>query len=285
MLLYVAESSDGKISLLQSLEFSTPEHVASDALVTISENSVEDIRASFNIAMNSSAVSYKAMSLTEQRYNELAGEGLADIVAMSTPEPIEDPVYTVTDLSPETDYVLVAVAYDAEGVYGSLSVLPFRTTAYIAVEDPVYDSFIGEWAVDYVDYNTGAGVSDGFRVTISPDVEGKTFIIDGLAGGASNPVVAEFVDNGLRLKAGMNLYSMSETSRVVLGFVTDAGTFANTFSCLGSINGDTMTFAGHNMPYDFMGFVFFVHDMQTGEYPGYVEPVVQNPVFRRVAAQ
>lgn len=284
-LLYVAESADGRISVLQMFEFSTPEHVASDALVTISENSVEDIRASFNIAMNSSAVSYKAMSLTEQRYNELAGEGLADIVAADVSELMTDPVYTVTGLSPETDYVLAAVAYDAEGVYGSLSVLPFRTTAYIAVEDPVYDSFIGEWAVDYVDYNTGAGVSDGFRVTISPDVEGKTFIIDGLVGGARNPVVAKFANNGLLLDAGMNLYSMSETSRVVLGFVTDAGTFANTFSCLGSINGDTMTFAGHNMPYDFKGFVFYVYDMQTGEYPGYVEPFVQNPVFRRVAAQ
>lgn len=285
MLLYVAESSDGKISPLQSLEFSTPEHVASDALVTISENSVEDIMASFNIDLSSSAVSYKAMSLTEQRYNELAGEGLADIVAMSMPEPIEDPVYTVTDLSPETDYVLVAVAYDANGVYGSLSVLPFRTTPYIAVEDPAYDAFIGEWSVDYVDYNTGAEVTDGFRVNISPGVEGKTFLIDGLVGGARNPVVAKFANNGLRLDAGMNLYSMSETSCVVLGFITDVGVFVNTFMCLGSVNGDTITFAGYDMPYEFMGFVFYVYDMQTGEYPGYVEPVVQNPVFRRVAAQ
>ena len=63
------------------------------------------------------------------------------------------------------------------------------------------------------------------------------------------------------------------------------GVFVNTFMCLGSINGDTMTFAGHNMPYDFMGFVFFVHDMQTGNYPGYIAPIVKNPVFRRVAAQ
>ena len=284
-LLYVAESADGRITLLQIIDFSSPEHVASNALVTISENSVEDIRASFNIAMNSSAVSYKAMLLTAQQYNELAGEGLADIVAADVSEPMMDPVYTVTGLSPETDYVLAAVAYDSGGVYGSLSVLPFRTTAYIAVEDPVYDSFIGEWAVDYVDYNTGVGVSDGFRVTISPDVEGKTFLIDGLVGGASNPVVAEFVDNGLRLKAGMNLYPMSETSYVVLGLLTDVSVYVGTYTCIGSVYDDIITFAGYDMPYEFKGFVFYVYDMQTGEYPGYVEPFVQNPVFRRVAAQ
>lgn len=284
-LLYVAESADGRISVLQMFEFSTPEHVASDALVTISENSVEDIRASFNIAMNSSAVNYKVALLTAQRYNELAGEGLADIVAADVSELMTDPVYIVTGLSPETDYVLAAVAYDAEGVYGSLSVLPFRTTAYIAVEDPVYDSFIGEWAVDYVDYDTGAEVTDGFRVNISPGVEGKTFIIDGLAGGASNPVVAEFVDNGLRLKAGMNLYPMSETSYAVLGLLTDVSVYVGTYTCIGSVYDDIITFAGYDMPYEFKGFVFYVYDMQTGEYPGYVEPIVQNPVFRRVAAQ
>lgn len=284
-LLYVAESADGRISALQIIEFSTPEHVASDALVTISENSVEDIRASFNIAMNSSAVNYKAVLLTAQRYNELVEDGLAAIVAVDVSEPMTDAVYTVTGLSPETDYVLAAVAFDAEGVYGSLSVLPFRTTAYIAVEDPVYDSFIGEWAVDYVDYNTGAGVSDGFRVTISPDVEGKTFLIDGLIGGASNPVVAEFVDNGLRLKAGMNLYPMSETSYVVLGLLTDVGVYLGTFTCIGSVYDDIITFTGYDIPDEFKGFAFYVYDIQADGYTGYVEPVVQNPVFRRVAAQ
>lgn len=285
LVFYIGESAEGRFTPIQTLEFATKAYTTGNAAVTITGNVIEDIKASFNIEMNESAVSYKALTITKSTYDYYMSEGLnlGDEVAAITQPAVSDKEYVVADLAPETDYVVVAVAYDAEGVYGDLCEFHFATTPYIPVQDPNYDLLLGNWSVSYVDYQTNEPVKNGFTVTVQPDVEGKTFTVYGLM--ASNPNIvmpARFVNNGICLDAG-TLIAQTATDNVYFCLVS-GGYLLRSGYYFGTLAGDHITFEGRNVPYEVDGCMFFAFNAETDDYAGYYDPGMMRLEFDRVQA-
>lgn len=283
LLFYVGESTEGNFSQLGILEFTTKEHVESDAVVTITEASVEDVKASFNMVMSGSAVNYKALAITQDQYDYYISEGLGladEIAALSQPA-VSDPVYTVENLTPLSNYVMVAVAFDADGVYGPLAILPFTTQDYIPVQDPNYDLLLGDWMVSYTDYSTGEVLTDQYSVRIDPSVEGKTFLVTGLfQAGPGIPVQARFVNNGVCFDAGEVIANL-ENEEIRLALLSDNMIVPNG-SYLGTYANDTLTFAGYNVAYRIDGLMFALYDPNGEYYTGsYYPPILSSLVFTK----
>lgn len=176
---------------------------------------------------------------------------------------------------------MVAVAFDADGVYGPLAILPFTTQDYIPVQDPNYDLLLGDWMVSYTDYSTGEVLTDQYSVRIDPSVEGKTFLVTGLfQAGPDIPVQARFVNNGVCFDAGEVIANL-ENEEIRLALLSDNMIVPNG-SYLGTYANDTLTFAGYNVAYRIDGLMFAIYDPNGGYYTGsYYPPILSSLVFTK----
>lgn len=282
ILFVLSENSEGRYSQMKSYEFTTKEHISNNAAVTITEASIGDVQASFNMTLTNGAVSYKALIITKSTYEYYQEQGLnmADEIVTLDVEVKTDPLYTAQNLLPETDYYIVAVAFGSDGNYGPLCELPFRTTAYTPVDDPNFNQLLGDWMVSYTDLGS-EGQGTPFKVTVSPDVNGKTFLITGLM--ASNPdasVSARFINGGICLDAGSLV--MADGSREVRLALFSDGLLVLSGSYLGTLSGDRIVFAAYNVNYSIGGLVFAEYDPSSGYTGSYYPPMLLNLAFERI---
>lgn len=209
------------------------------------------------MAMSGSAVNYKALAITQATYDYYISEGLglADVIAALSQPAVGDPVYTVENLTPLSDCVMVAVAFDTDDVYAPLAIQPFITQDYVAVQGPNYDLLLGDWMVSYSDFTTGEPLTDQqYSVRVDPSVEGKTFIVTGLL--PSNPeltINARFVNNGVCFDAGEVIANL-ENEEIRLALLSD-NMIVPDGSHLGTYANDTLTFAGYNVAYRIDGLI------------------------------
>lgn len=282
MLFVLSENGEGRYSQMKSYEFTTKEHISNNAAVTITEASVEDIKASFNMTLTDGAVSYKALIVTKYTYDYYQEHGLnmSDEIASLNVEIKTESLYTAQNLMPETDYYIAAVAFGEDGNYGPLCALPFRTTAYIPVDDPNFNQLLGDWMVSYSDLGSEAAGAP-FKVTVSPDVNGKTFLITGLM--AMEPEVsvpARFVNGGICLDAGTLV--MVDGSREVHLALYSEGMLVISGSYLGTLSGDRIVFAGYNVNYSVGGLIFTQYDPSSGYTGNYYPPMLLNLAFEKI---
>ncbi len=284
ILFVLSENGEGRFSQMKSYEFTTKEHISNNAAVTITEASIEDIQASFNMTLTDGAVSYKALIVTKYTYDYYQEHGLnmSDEIASLDVEIKTESLYTAQNLMPETDYYIAAVAFGEDGNYGPLCALPFRTTAYIPVDDPNFNQLLGDWMVSYSDLGSEAAGAP-FKVTVSPDVNGKTFLITGLM--AMEPEVsvpARFVNGGICLDAGTLV--MVDGSREVHLALYSEGMLVISGSYLGTLSGDRIVFAGYNVNYSVGGLLFAEYDPSSGYTGSYYPPMLLNLAFETIPA-
>lgn len=284
ILFVLSENGEGRFSQMKSYEFTTKEHISNNAAVTITEASIEDIQASFNMTLIDGAVNYKALIVTKYTYDYYQEHGLnmSDEIASLDVELQSDPLYTAQNLLPETDYYIAAVAFGEDGNYGPLCALPFRTTAYIPVDDPNFNQLLGDWMVSYSDLGSEVAGTP-FKVTVSPDVNGKTFLITGLM--AMEPEVsvsARFINGGICLDAGTLV--MVDGSREVHLALYSEGMLVISGSYLGTLSGDRIVFAGYNVNYSVGGLLFAEYDPSSGYTGSYYPPMLLNLAFEKIPA-
>ena len=222
------------------------------------------------------------MIVTKYTYDYYQEHGLnmSDEIASLDVDIKTESLYTAQNLMPETDYYIAAVAFGEDGNYGPLCALPFRTTAYIPVDDPNFNQLLGDWMVSYSDLGSEAAGAP-FKVTVSPDVNGKTFLITGLM--AMEPEVsvpARFVNGGICLDAGTLV--MVDGSREVHLALYSEGMLVISGSYLGTLSGDRIVFAGYNVNYSVGGLIFTQYDPSSGYTGNYYPPMLLNLAFEKI---
>ncbi|MBP3483220.1 MAG: hypothetical protein J6K28_07520 [Alistipes sp.] len=205
--------ADTKISHMAQTFVTTEARTVSTASISFETTTVEDYQASFSMTCSDNAVQYKAANVTKAAY-ESYGSSLADIINrdITARDIPADRTLTLTNLSPETEYVLAAIALDADGNYGQLSALHYTTTAIIPGPDSEeYRRFIGTWNMQY-DNLWSAEYTPTFTVTIAEDVVGKTYRVSGLAprgeteaAHMDDTVTAKFINGNICLEAGSEI--------------------------------------------------------------------------------
>ena len=178
--------------------FTTGTYTKSDATVTLSIGDVKEWSATVNLK-STNASKYKLHLLT-QEYNDI--EHIIDIDGVEVLS--SELSYTFTQLTENTDYYIHAVAYDANGIYGAQTVLKFTTTPIIAEPNAEYLKFLGAYTFSA---QNGYYDNESRTVTISQDVEGKTFLVKGLLhpsaksqfGITDDTLVAKFYDNMIHI--------------------------------------------------------------------------------------
>ena len=307
----IGESPDNKYSRLNLYEFSTKSHVPSSAAATASSLNIEDIKASFNISMNETAVSYKALALNHSSYSyeyyTSNNENMADVVANWDDGYLESaiygdtPVLTVDHLDPESDYTLYMIAYDADGSYGTVFSCEFTTVAYFPVYDQQYNKFLGEWSVSYKDRTTGALISNAYNISISAGVEGKTFLVSGLAGpdyinyyGFDDTFVARFIDNQIHMFHGTPIADVGLLSEYYIEFYVMSDAFSHEQAVyVGTLSDERVAFAGRfpgydpsdtgfDSDYNFNRCTFMAYDKYSGNTAGYVGMYLVDLVLDKV---
>ena len=179
----IGETADGKYTQLTRTFFTTPAHVAAAVTATAEATTINDWTADFKITLSEGAVGWKYALFLKTVVDLNPDVNWADEVASyDTYCPSDDTELNCTSLKDNTNYVLVTIAYDANGSYGEASMLNFTTKALTADWDAVgYDDMIGEWSVTYTD-RQGQEMKDQYIVTFSEQVAGKLYLVKGLGG-------------------------------------------------------------------------------------------------------
>ncbi|MBQ2703397.1 MAG: hypothetical protein IJF63_06015, partial [Alistipes sp.] len=195
----VGETADGKYTHLTKQFITTPEHVAAAVTATAEAVEVKDWTAKFNITLSEGATGYKYAFFTKATYDNNPTVDWAHEVSTF------DTFSTNTELNAKnltenTEYVLITIAYDANDTYGAASMLNFTTTDLVADYNVVgYDKFLGQWTVSYTD-SDGTRFEDQHEATVSQVVAGKLYAIKGLGGGGlgqiDDTVYARFNGDG-----------------------------------------------------------------------------------------
>ena len=177
----IGETAEGKYTHLTKAFFKTPEHVAAAVTATAEAVEVKDWTAKFNITLSEGATGYKYAFFTKATYDNNPTVDWAHEVSTY------DTFSTNTELNAKnltenTEYVLITIAYDANDTYGAASMLNFTTTDLVADYNVAgYDKFLGEWTVSYT-INDGTRFEDNYIATVSQVVRGKLYAIKGLGG-------------------------------------------------------------------------------------------------------
>lgn len=195
----VGETADGKYTHLTKQFITTPEHVAAAVTATAEAVEVKDWTAKFNITLSEGATGYKYAFFTKATYDNNPTVDWAHEV--STYDTFStNTELNAKNLTEDTEYVLITIAYDANDTYGAASMLNFTTTALVADYNVVgYDKFLGEWTVSYTG-SDGTRFEDQHEATVSQVVAGKLYAIKGLGGGGlgqiDDTVYARFNGDG-----------------------------------------------------------------------------------------
>lgn len=177
----IGETAEGKYTHLTKAFFKTPEHVAAAVTATAEAVEVKDWTAKFNITLSEGATGYKYAFFTKATYDNNPTVDWAHEV--STYDTFStNTELNAKNLTEDTEYVLITIAYDANDTYGAASMLNFTTTALVADYNVVgYDKFLGEWTVSYTG-SDGTRFEDNYIATVSQVVRGKLYAIKGLGG-------------------------------------------------------------------------------------------------------
>ena len=199
----IGETADGKFTPLAKSFFTTPAHVEASVTATATIAEVNEWSAKFNVTLSEGAVGYKVGCWTKETvdYNPDVDWAyqVSILEGMAT-----DPVFTLIDLMEESSYVAFFIAYNADGSYGAVSRVEFKTTPVTPVHNvAAYNALLGNWTLSYRD-NQNTRYEDDIAITISENIAGKLLNIKGLlgAGGSvygdsgDDTVVARYLEDG-----------------------------------------------------------------------------------------
>ncbi len=245
--------------------FKTDSYDKSNASVSLSMSEVKDWSATVAISLQN-ASKFK-MFLTQ----ESLGENPEHLIDQNGGE-FEPSVssHVLTNLTENTKYYLYAVAYDANGVYGTYSSVEFTTTALQAEPNAEYSKFLGTYT-----FSSQNGVFDNNprTVTISQGIEGKTFRVTGLVhpnacasyGIADDTIVAKFLDNMIYIGTVLEAtVSGQPFSHIYTGAFNGAQLYLNS-PLVSAYNNGVLTFS-YPLDSTFTGFIFYLSD--NGGYNG-----------------
>lgn len=182
---WISEFINGEVttytrySNMATYKFTTAAHTPSAATVSLEATDVKDITATVTATLSEGS---KKIKYTWD-YASTGYPIYADYVATYGIELIaEEGSNTIAinlNTKEETGYVVYAIAYDENDSYGVMTQISFTTTALVPVQDPEYAKFLGTYDMTYT--LSGQGWPESrHTVTISQDVEGRSFLITGL---------------------------------------------------------------------------------------------------------
>lgn len=182
---WISEFINGEVttytrySNMATYKFTTAAHTPSAATVSLEATDVKDITATVTATLSEGS---KKIKYTWD-YASTGYPIYADYVAAYGIELIaEEGSNTIAinlNTKEETGYVVYAIAYDENDSYGVMTQISFTTTALVPTQDPEYTKFLGTYDMTYT--LSGQGWAESrHTVTISQDVEGRSFLITGL---------------------------------------------------------------------------------------------------------
>lgn len=179
----IGETADGELTHLTKVFFTTPAHVAAAVTATAEVVEVKDWTADFKITLSEGAVGWKYALFFKTVVDVNPNVNWADeVAAYDTYIPSDDTDLRCTNLTDNTNYTLITIAYDADGSYGEASMLNFTTSALIADYNATgFNEMLGEWAVSYTD-GKGQQMVDQFTITFEELFPGKLYTVKGLGG-------------------------------------------------------------------------------------------------------
>ena len=293
--LFVVEGENG-FGELYKAEISTEAHVASAASIEISPKNISDVTAEFDIVLNDAAT-YKLVAVRRVAL----GVDLSDENALAAYiDAAEGYDFSAGETSvslpviPSTPYVVLGLAYDAEGVYGRPIYYEFTTDDPIPGTDtPEYRQFIGQWTVSYTDLFGTPLVA--MNVTVTEDVVGKTYKVSGMMDpfasmqySVEDEIRARFED-GKIVFDGMTLVNNSGTLAgnynvyLYLAQVVGDQIYLDVVNRLyGEKSGNNIVFSGSSP--DCVGYLFYAQPLSSDVEGGLIGSAYSDVIWSPVMA-
>lgn len=184
--IWISESINGEIttytrySNMATYKFTTAAHTPSAATVSLEPTDIKDLTATVTATLSEGSKKIKySWNYANSEY-PINADYVAAYGVELTPEEGSNTIAINLNTKEETGYVVYAIAYDENDSYGVMSQTSFTTTALTPTQDPEYTKFLGTYTMTYSLSGTDWSGSTPHTVTISQDVEGRSFLITGL---------------------------------------------------------------------------------------------------------